>query len=159
MMNKPWKLVLLLVGIFIAGAVAGGFVAGRIARHMAQRRMPPDQWGQSRLKMLSEHLSLTPDQQTKLQPILQRDMDDLARIRNSSMSESRKIFERMEQDISALLTPEQKQKFDEMNRERHDRFQRMMHERGPGGPRRPHGEEPDGPPPPPPPPKDSPGGV
>lgn len=156
-MNKPWKLVLLLIGIFLAGAVAGGFVVGRIWRPIP-RRMPPDQWGQNRLKVLSEHLSLTPDQQTKLQPILQRDMDDLARIRNSSMTESRKIFERMEQDISTLLTPEQKQKFDEMNRERRERFQRMMRERGPGGPRHPHGEEPDGPPPPPPP-KDSPGGV
>jgi Spy/CpxP family protein refolding chaperone len=157
MMNKPWKLVLLLIGIFLAGAVAGGFVTGRIWRPMP-RRMPPDQWGQNRLKVLSERLSLTPDQQTKLQPILQRDMDDLARIRNSSMTESRKIFERMEQDISTLLTPEQKEKFDEMNRERRERFQRMMRERGPGGPRHPHGEEPDGPPPPPPP-KESPGGV
>ncbi len=163
-MNKPWKFFLLLAGIFLAGVVAGGCLTMRFGRHFLPRRPSLEQQGPDRLKLLTEKLNLTPEQQEKLRPILHRDMQDLARIRNSSMTESRRIFEHMDQDVAAELTPEQKPKFDEMIRERRDRFQRFLREHPPGTRERPPGgpagplEEPPGPPPPPDAPKNVPSG-
>ena len=119
-MNQPWKLILLLIGIFCAGAVAGGFVTLRIAHHSMPRPPSPEQWGPARLKKISEKLNLTPEQEEKLRPIMRRDMEDLGRVRTSSFAESKRIFERMEHDIAEVLTPEQKEKFEQMNRERRE---------------------------------------
>jgi Spy/CpxP family protein refolding chaperone len=158
MTDKPWKLVLLLVGIFAAGAVAGSFVTMRVGRNLIQRKMGvgPEQWGPQRLKMMTERLELTPEQQEKLSPIIQHDMQELARIRRNSFAETRRIVEQMNREIAAVLTPEQKVKFDEMNRELRERMQRFMRERRPGGGPRPWPDAPPGDrlPPPPAPPKD-----
>jgi Spy/CpxP family protein refolding chaperone len=132
---QPWKLVLLLSGIFVTGAVAGGVVAMRYVRHAMPRHASPEQWGPARLKRLSEQLNLTPDQEEKLRPIVRRDMEDLGRIRASSFTESKRIFERMEHDIAEVLTPEQREKFEQMNRERREHLQRLMMMKEPFGER------------------------
>jgi Spy/CpxP family protein refolding chaperone len=147
MMDKPWKLVLLLVGIFAAGAVSGGFVAIRFGHPRPLRSRGEGNFREDRLKMLTERLDLTTDQQDKLRPILRPYAEDLSRIRNSSIEETRRVLERMEQDIAAVLTPEQRVKFDQMNREMRERMQRLMKDRGPGGGPHPRDHGPDGPPP------------
>jgi Spy/CpxP family protein refolding chaperone len=134
MTDKPWKLVLLLTGIFLAGAVTGGFVTVRVARNWAQRAAQPEQWGPKRLKMLAKKLELTPEQIEKLQPIIKRDMEDLNRVRQTGFREARRILERMESDVAAELTSEQKVKFEQLNKELRERMQHFSHEhQGPGG--------------------------
>ncbi len=165
MTAQPWKLVLLLVGIFAAGCVAGGFVTMRYVHSKIRERGAPEQWGPARLKMLADRLALTPEQIDRLKPIVRRDVEDLNRLRQQSFQETRRILERMERDIAAVLTPEQKRKFEDLNKEMRDRARRMFEmrrgERREGGrdgrpPGGPGGE--DGPPPPPPGEKKSPGG-
>jgi len=153
-MNQPWKLILLLIGIFAAGVVAGGIATMQYERHSGSRHSSPEQWGPARLKKISERLNLTSEQQEKLRPIIRRDMEDLGRIRASSFAEGKRIFERMEHDIAEVLTPEQREKFEQMNREMRERMQKFNHDHPFGdhdGPRN-HHEPPgagDGPPPPP----------
>ena len=36
-MNKPWKVILAFLGVFLAGAVFGGFLSLGVARHFLQR--------------------------------------------------------------------------------------------------------------------------
>lgn len=153
MTDKPWKLVLLLTGIFLAGGVAGGFVTLEVGKNMLRKRLAPENWGPARLKMLEKHLELTPDQIERLKPIVRRDVDELARLRQQGFQETRRVLERMEKDIAAVLTPQQKEKFERLNEEMRERARRMIErrERGEKGERRgpPHdGKE--GPPPPPP---------
>src|SRR4051812_49205180 len=104
-MDKPWKLILLLVGIFAAGSVTGGFISLRLAKRAIERRPPPEQWATRRLKQLEDRLNLSAEQKDRLAPIIRRDVEDLGRIRNSAMSDTRRILERMERDISEMLTP------------------------------------------------------
>lgn len=160
MTAKPWKLVLLLTGIFLAGGVAGSFLTVRFGRHLIEKRPGPDQWAPARLKFLAEKLDLTKEQQEKLKPILRRDMDELGRIRDSSFEQSRVVFERMERDISAVLTPEQREKLEQLNKQRRERLQKLLpkpaYGQGLKGERQPRREGPPGgpegePPPPPPP--------
>jgi Spy/CpxP family protein refolding chaperone len=134
MMDKPWKVVLVLVGMFAAGVVTGGFLAARVIKRVAEKRTLPEQWGPARLRMLADRLELTPGQQEKLRPIVRRDVEDLGRIRHHSFNETKRILERMERDISAVLTPEQRVKFEQINREFRARAERFMRERGPRGP-------------------------
>lgn len=153
MTDKPWKLVLLLTGIFLAGGVAGGFVTLEVGKNMLRKRLAPENWGPARLKMLEKHLELTPDQIERLKPIVRRDVDELARLRQQGFQETRRVLERMEKDIAAVLTPQQKEKFERLNEEMRERARRMVErrERGEKGERRgppPDGKE--GPPPPPP---------
>jgi len=129
-MNQPLKLTLLIIGIFAAGAATGFFIYPQVAEMRPKPKHPsPEQWGPARMKKLAERLSLTPDQEEKLRPIMVRDMAELGRVRISCLAETKKIFERMEHDIAELLTPEQKVKFDQMNREMREHMQKFMKDR------------------------------
>ncbi|WP_415907817.1 hypothetical protein [Oleiharenicola sp. Vm1] len=129
MTDKPWKLVLLLTGIFLAGAVAGGFVTLEVGKSMLRKRLAPDNWGPARLKMLEKHLDLTSDQIERLKPIVRRDVDELNRLRQQGFQETRRILERMEKDIAEVLTPEQRAKFEKLNAEMRERARRLMEQR------------------------------
>lgn len=164
-MDKPWKIVLLLLGIFCTGATTGGLVAVKVCANKLGRgpALPVDQWAPERLRKLSQRLQLTPEQIDRLRPILRRDMEDLARIRAQSVDESRRIIDRMEKDITSQLTDEQKVEYAKVRRETEERFRRMKQEReqrgGPPGERRPKAERgPEGEPHPPAP-APKPGGV
>ena len=132
-MNKPWKLVLLLVGIFLAGGVTGAFVMLKVGHEMITRRPGPDQWAPNHVKRLVEKLGLNPEQTEQVRPIVRRNMDDLNRLRSTSMTETRAIFERMEREVSEKLTPEQREKYEQLNKEMRERFRKNA-DRPPGGP-------------------------
>jgi Spy/CpxP family protein refolding chaperone len=140
-MNKPWKLILLLVGIFLAGGVTGAFGWIRFGHGMFARRPGPDQWAPQHLKRLAERLDLTPAQEDLLRPIIKRNMDELNRLRATSMAETKTIFERMEREVAEQLTPEQRTKLEQMNKEFRERARKFGGDR-PGG----HGHPPDEPP-------------
>lgn len=129
-MDKPWKIALVLLGIFLAGALTGGAVAVRIGRSMAMKRAMPEQWGPMQLKRLAERLDLSAEQLEQLRPIVRRNMEELNRLRTYAMGETRTILERMQRDIADKLTPEQRVKFEQMGREMRERAQRMQQERG-----------------------------
>ncbi len=163
-MNKPWKLILLLAGIFIAGGVTGAFVMMRVGREMAARRPMPEQWAPQHMKRLMERLDLKPEQMEQIRPIVRRNMEQLNRLRTYSMAETKSSLEQMQREISEKLTPEQRAKFEQMNKDMRERVRKFTNDRpagGPGGPRsereRPMGE-PGKPPGERPPPEKPPGG-
>lgn len=148
--QKPWKLVLLLAGIFVAGAVTGAFVTVTVVKKVAQNRGAPEQWVSARLKMITQRLELTPEQIAILAPVMKRNSEDLNQLRQDSMRDTRRLIERMHKDIAAVLTPEQKVKFEELNRQMNDRARRVMEQRRKEGrDRRPEDDMggPEGPPP------------
>lgn len=116
-MNKPWKVIIVLLGIFAAGGVTGGFVTLRVLKTKIMNRPVPEEWAPKHLKRLVDRLALTPEQQEQIRPIVRRNMEQLNRVRNQSMAETQTVVEGMQRDISAQLTPEQRTKFEQMNRE------------------------------------------
>jgi len=116
-MNKPWIVILVLIGIFAAGGVTGSFVTFRVFRERIVNRPVPEEWAPKHLKKLGERLNLTPEQTEQLRPIIRRNMEQLGRLRNQSMAETRVVVEAMQREISEQLTPEQRTKFEQMNRE------------------------------------------
>ncbi|MFZ5493923.1 MAG: hypothetical protein ACOZE5_01115 [Verrucomicrobiota bacterium] len=142
-MNRPWKLVLLLAGIFLAGGVTGAFLTVQLGRNWIKQRAAPEQWAPLHLRQLARRLELRPEQMEQLRPIIRRNMEELGRLRTECVKETRVVVERMEREIAARLSPEQRAKFDQYNREKRERLQKMMQKR-PGGPR-PEGERGGGP--------------
>jgi len=136
-MTNPWKLVLLLVGIFVAGSITGAFVTLRFGRDWVARRPGPEQWAPNHMKRLMERLDLKPEQVEQIRPIVHRNMEELNRVRNDTMAETKGVFERMEREIAERLTPEQRIKFDQLNKEMRERAKRFTPDRqtGAGGPR------------------------
>jgi len=41
-MNQPWKVIIVLFGIFVAGGVTGGFVGLRVCKNTIMNRPVPD---------------------------------------------------------------------------------------------------------------------
>jgi Spy/CpxP family protein refolding chaperone len=145
-MNKPWKLVLLLGGIFLAGGISGSLLTFHFGRQMLSQRPAPEQWAPVHLQKLSKRLELTPAQVEQLRPIIRRHMDELGRVRGESLAASRGLFERMHREIAEQLTPEQRVKFDEYNRQMRERMRKLMQKKA--GETRGRGERSEAPPPP-----------
>jgi Spy/CpxP family protein refolding chaperone len=144
------KLILALVGIFLAGTIAGAAIMFGVGRRVQQVRATPEQWTPLMLERMTGELALTPEQRDVLKPILQRGTDEVRLLRQASMRQTVEILARVEREVGEHLTPEQKQRYDQLREERRERFRRIT-ERGDFPRRHREGERPapDGPRPPP----------
>lgn len=136
-MDKTWKVVLAFAVIFMAGAGTGSLIALRFAKKfMPQPREPGvvvEQFSMMYMQRLAGRLELTDGQKEKIRPILQKTGEDIRRLSHDSQRETHDVMARMDDQVSALLTPEQQKRFVEMQRRRNQEFQNRGY-RGPGGP-------------------------
>jgi len=151
-MTRPWKLILLLVGIFIGGGVTGVFVTVRFGREWFANRSFPDHWATIHLKKLTEKLELKPEQADQILPIIRRNRDNLNQVRNEFQAQIKTVFERMEREITEILTPEQRPKYEKLIQEMRERAKKNQSRGDPprGREGKPEGAPPPQPPPPPP---------
>ena len=133
-----WKLIAGFLLVFVAGGLTGGFIAATTTRHFLFAGGHHPAAAQRMREHLKSELNLTPEQMSKISPIVDKMAAQLEQIRRDTSRRVRDTFSDAHRQIAEDLTPEQRAKFEEM-RERHRRFLR--------GHRR-HG----GPPPPEPPP-------
>lgn len=149
-MIKPWKLVLLLSGIFVAGGVSGAFLAKRFALEWIGKRPGPEQWAPNHLKRLVDNLDLPAEQAEQIRPIIRRNMAEMNKLRDNMVAESKVIMERMQHEVSEKLTPEQRARYEQMNKELREKLKKLNLEKaarpaGPGGPRPDGAQNPNGP--------------
>jgi uncharacterized membrane protein len=112
-MKLSWKVLLVFLGVFLAGAVVGGFASLRFARSFVQTRsVSGDQFAASNLKRLQERLQLTPEQTAKIGRIVTASGEELKRLRQDTA----RVFRQMDTKIEAELDPQQKATFEEMRR-------------------------------------------
>ncbi len=119
-MKQSWKIIFVLLGIFVAGGVTGGLVTLRIWKEKMGNHPVPEEWAPRHLKRLSDRLELTPAQQEQLRPVVRRNMEQLSRVRNTFVADTQAVVEAMQREIAQMLTPEQRDKFAQMNRELRD---------------------------------------
>lgn len=147
---------LVLVGVFLAGGVTGGFVALRVARSVIEEGRGAEQFAMRHLKRMTDTLALTEAQEAKIQKIIEKASDKL-RVQRRASAEAMRT---MEAEILPLLTTEQRVTYEKMQAEQRERWQKMMEKRGPrppgrdddsSGPGAGNGSDGAAPPPPPPP--------
>jgi Spy/CpxP family protein refolding chaperone len=163
-MDKPWKVVLAFIGVFIAGAVFGGlFTVGTARRAVvannpngpatpstvvtppATKASQPPQIAPAIIRQITQRLSLTAEQKEKIRPIVTRAGEDLQRLRRENLQDTTRVMERMYADVSATLTPEQRVELEEMRRKMQERVENERKKRGelpPGEGGRKNGERP-----------------
>jgi len=120
-MNKPWQIWLVLVAIFVTGAVGGGLVARHIARKHAPP--PPEIWVARQIEHVASEVRLTPEQTERIKPIVRANIEDLLRLRRQAFD----VIDRMGKQIAAELTPDQRTKYEQILMERRE-ARRQAHE-------------------------------
>jgi Spy/CpxP family protein refolding chaperone len=97
---------------FLTLAAAGLIVLGGFAVVQAQGRHGGSARGHG-LEQLTEGLNLTPDQQAKVQPIINQAQPQIAEIHREAMQKMKAVIASTTSQIRPLLTPEQQKKLDE----------------------------------------------
>ena len=79
----------------------------------------------SPLERMTDNLNLTPEQKTKIQPLIDQAQPQLEQIHREAMQKSKAVMDNIMAQIRPLLTPEQQKKLDESKSNRWDRHDRM----------------------------------
>ncbi|MDB6169110.1 MAG: hypothetical protein JWM88_1974 [Verrucomicrobia bacterium] len=129
-MDKPWKVILAFLGIFAAGIVSGTLLGARYGHQLFPRSRSPESQNFSARMMerLGSELALTPEQTARIRPIVERTQGDLQNLRRDYMQQVTHVMDEMHSQIGAILTPEQRQKLEELRKRFRERSERIRRE-------------------------------
>jgi Spy/CpxP family protein refolding chaperone len=113
---------------FLTLVTAGLIVLGGFSVLQAQNPRGGGAKGH-RLEQVTDGLNLTPDQQAKVQPLIDQAKPQISDIRRQAMEKIKSVITSTASQIRPLLTPEQQKKFDENQNARRGR---MNARKGPG---------------------------
>lgn len=123
---RHWKIILLMVAIFVAGAICGTVFAGGSVWRGLMRVVNFDGWTDRTVHQYQKDLKLTPDQIEKIRPVVESRRPEMLRIRNEAIGKIGHTLGQMNAEIRPLLTPEQATKFDEINKARGERLRKGL---------------------------------
>ncbi len=112
------KLVLYVSVIFLAGAGSGALVTWRVCRSLPAPRLTPAEIGERLRARFQSRLGLTPDQMAKIDPMIDQAMRRVEVIREETASNVFANVATLHEQVVTVLTPEQKARFEELERER-----------------------------------------
>lgn len=111
------------------------------------RKQPVEEWSQRYKRDLYTRVGITEEQFAKIEPLIKQAQVDFRRLREQSFQKVSEVAQKFDQTVSALLTEEQKPKYQQLIIERLERIKKMDRDRM----RPPKGDAPPDRPPPPPP--------
>ena len=127
---KRWQALIALAGLFVLGVVSGGLGAHLYyARSLERPPGPPPFFDRFMGPRLERHLELTPDQRRQLREVLEESRREAEALRHEMAPRMRELMQRTGVRIREILTPEQRQRFDELRRRQRRRSDRFF-----GGP-------------------------
>jgi Spy/CpxP family protein refolding chaperone len=125
------KVVLAVGGIFLTGAITGGFAGFRLGEHYA--KPPPLKPRSTPIDLLggraAEQLNLTPEQKQQIRPINGRTSEELRSISREAFGRSGELIAKMDADLAKILTPEQFDKLREIRAKESERRRQWMKDR------------------------------
>jgi Spy/CpxP family protein refolding chaperone len=114
------KLALYVLALFLAGGGSGALIAWQVGRQLPVIPRPPAEIGARLRAQFQSRLELTPDQAQKISPMIDQAMRRVGTIREDT---ARAVFanvSNLDEQVLGVLTPEQKAKFEALERERLD---------------------------------------
>lgn len=115
-MSVTRKAALWVGVVFLLGAALGGMIGYAFAHHTAQAAPPQMTEATKRaqkVQRLTEELNLTPEQQKQLEVIMAGVQAQYKAIHQSTEPQINEARQKGREQIRAILTPEQKPKFEE----------------------------------------------
>jgi Spy/CpxP family protein refolding chaperone len=124
------KLTLYLAAIFLAGGVSGAMLALRVSRQTMAEAPRPGRLDARYLKeRFQSRLALTPEQAKVIEPILEKMSEELKSVRQDATKRISAIMKSFYDQIGKELTPDQRQKLDEMQKDHHPEHREGPHKR------------------------------
>jgi Spy/CpxP family protein refolding chaperone len=114
------KLGLYVLAIFLAGGGSGALIAWQACRRLPVTPTPPEEIGARLRAQFQSRLSLTPDQAQKIDPMIDQAMRRVEVVRKETAGLVFANVSNLHEQVLTVLTPEQKVKFEELERERRD---------------------------------------
>jgi Spy/CpxP family protein refolding chaperone len=147
---SKWKTIGYAAAIFVAGAISGGALGVYEARSHLFTPTGEREIALHMRKRLQARLGLSPDQVAKIEPIIDSAASQIHSVRIETTQQINKVFDDSFARISAILTPDQRAKLEQIQKERRammqGRWDGRWHPGGLGGPDGPR-HSPDSPPP------------
>jgi Spy/CpxP family protein refolding chaperone len=112
------KIGLYLLTLFLAGGGSGAIISWQICRRAPAAALPPAQIGARLRASFQSRLDLTPEQMQKIGPMIDQAMGRVEVIRRDTAREVFANASNLDQQVFLVLTPEQKVKFEQVERER-----------------------------------------
>jgi len=111
------KAAIWLVLVFVLGAATGGVFGYNLAHHSYAAGRPPvqtdDQRRAQKIQEMTQDIGLSADQAQKFDAIISEAQAEGRALRNKSDAEMDAVRGKARDEMRALLTPEQKPKFEE----------------------------------------------
>src|SRR5262249_36958042 len=122
-MNRAlkWKLVAGFILVFVAGGIAGAALGGFYTRQLFFDVHHPRRVCDKMRERLRAELSLTPEQLSKVSPIVDNTAAQLEEIRRDTRRRVHAIMAEAHKEIAVDLTDEQRQKLEQIE-EQHRRW-------------------------------------
>jgi Spy/CpxP family protein refolding chaperone len=123
--------------IFGTGVITGGIVVDRVAQrsrqHHAPANKPPGSPGGTRVDFLRKaerDLDLTPQQREQADKVIASSQEHIKKLMEPVNPKIREELQRTRDDFRAILTPEQKARFDDMVKQQQQRSRDQRHSPG-----------------------------
>ena len=114
------KLAAYVLGIFLAGAGSGALIGWQVCRHTPVAPLSPTEIGARLRTRFQSQLALTPDQVQKIDPMIGQAMRRVQAIRQETANSVFANVSNLHEQMLTVLTPEQRPKFEELERARRD---------------------------------------
>jgi Spy/CpxP family protein refolding chaperone len=115
-----WKLGLYVLAIFLAGGGTGALITWRACQGRVATPPSPAEIGARLRAQFQSRLDLTPEQVGKINPLIDQAMHRVEAIRAETASHVFANVSNLHEQVLLVLTPEQKAKFEQLERERRD---------------------------------------
>ena len=115
-----WKLRFYALAIFLAGSGSGALITWHICQSRVVAPSPPAEIGARLRARFQARLDLTPEQVQKINPLIDEAMRQVELIRYDTANHVFENVSNLHQQLLLVLTPEQKVKFEQLERERRD---------------------------------------
>jgi Spy/CpxP family protein refolding chaperone len=130
---SKWPIVLYLAGIFLAGGVSGWVIARQTDKQTAFTAPQPKEIAISFRDRLHARLNLTDDQARQIDGLIERSSTELGALHSENIKQIRTVLSNRNAQICAVLGPEQKQQFDQMEKERREAWRQKEQSHGKRG--------------------------
>ena len=115
-----WKLRLYVLAIFLAGCGSGALITWHLGQGRAVAPSSPAEIGARLRARFQARLDLTPEQVQQINPLIDQAMRRVEIIRHETANHVFANVSNLHEQVLLLLTPEQKVKFEQLERERRE---------------------------------------
>lgn len=118
------RVILYVVGVFVLGALAGGFAGYSTGKQQSFRPPKSEEMAARIQRKMTERLKLSPEQSAAILPFIKKDCETIDQVQKECSSRINDVINASRKDIIAILTPEQRLELDAMDKERNSRMSR-----------------------------------